>query len=85
MSSVFSCQTTIHTSILLRVARRTFLGFRVIPELKKQLEEIALREERSLSQICELVLRKAVEDYGRGGHKYFHRLMSHQKEKNSNL
>jgi hypothetical protein len=75
VSSVFSCQITVYASILLRVARRAFIGFRVNPELKKQLEEIALREERSLSQICEIVLRKGVKDYRKEGHKYLHRLL----------
>jgi hypothetical protein len=52
------------------VARKTFLGIRLNPELKKALEQIGNAEERSLSQICELLLREGVEAYRKEGHKY---------------
>ncbi len=55
------------------------MGFRLNPELKNQLEEIAEEEERSISQICEMLLRKGVEAYKKEGPKYLHRFLSHQK------
>jgi len=55
------------------VARKTFLGVRIDPELRKALEEVANLEERSVSQICELMLRKGVEGYKKEGTKYLQR------------
>ena len=55
------------------MARKTFLGVRIDPELRKALEEVANLEERSVSQICELMLRKGVEGYNREGTKYLQR------------
>ena len=48
------------------------------PELKDNLEQLASAEERSVSQICELLLRTAVQGYKKEGHKYLH--LSRQKE-----
>lgn len=39
------------------------LAFRIPAELKKRLQEIANREARSISQICEMLLSLGVEDY----------------------
>src|SRR5437763_624728 len=61
LSSPFSCKIQQWTAIISLVAKKVFLGFRLSPDLRKQLEEIAAHEERSLSQICELLLRKGVE------------------------
>jgi hypothetical protein len=55
------------------VARKLFLGIRIPPELKKDLEAIAGAEERSVSQICELMLRRDVINYKKEGTKYFRR------------
>jgi len=64
------------------VARKTFLGVRIDPELRKALEEVANLEERSVSQICELMLRKGVEGYKREGTKYLQRpLRAKDKER----
>jgi hypothetical protein len=49
------------------------------PELRKQLEQIALREERSISQVCEVLLRGGVAAYQKGGGKYLQRLLSGRK------
>jgi hypothetical protein len=65
------------------VARKMFLGIRIDPELKKALEEVGKTEERSVSQICELLLRKGVDGYKREGPKYLHRLLSRQKREPS--
>jgi len=65
------------------VARKIFLGIRIDPELKKALEEIGNTEERSVSQICELLLRKSVDAYEREGAKYLRRLVSRQNREHS--
>lgn len=62
------------------VARKVFLGIRINPELKNVLEQIADTEERSVSQICELILRRGVDGYKREGPKYLQRFLSHQKK-----
>jgi hypothetical protein len=65
------------------VARKIFLGIRINPELKKLLEEVGEGEERSVSQICELLLRTGVEAYKKEGPKYLQRLLSRQKKEPS--
>lgn len=52
------------------VSRRIFVGIRLDPELKEALEEIAGTEERSVSQICELLLRRGIDAYRAEGSKY---------------
>lgn len=49
------------------------------PELKKQLQQIAQREERSISQVCEVLLRGGVAAYQKEGAKYLQRLLSGRK------
>jgi hypothetical protein len=49
------------------------------PELKTQVERIAEREERSMSQICEVLLRGGVAAYQREGSKYLQRFLSKKK------
>ncbi len=56
------------------------MGFRLNPELKKQLEEIAVREERSISQVCEMLLRRGVNNYRKHGAKCLQRFLSRQKK-----
>jgi hypothetical protein len=58
------------------MARKTFIGIRIDPELKKCLEEMGDSEERSVSQVCELLLRKGVEAYKKEGAKYLRKLGS---------
>ena len=58
------------------VAKSSFLGMRMNPELRTQLERIAQREERSISQICEVLLRGGVAAYQKEGSKYLQRLLS---------
>ena len=53
------------------VSKKAFLGFRLDPDLKGQLEEMADKEERSISQICEILLRTGVDAYKKEGSKYF--------------
>jgi hypothetical protein len=58
------------------MARKIFLGIRIDPELKKSLEEMGHAEERSVSQICELLLRKGTDAYKKKGAKYLSRSIS---------
>ena len=59
--------------------KKAFVAFRIPPELKKQIQEIADREARSVSQICELLLVDGVEAYKRDGAKFMQRLISKQR------
>jgi hypothetical protein len=61
------------------MAKSAFLGIRMNPELRKQLEQIAQREERSISQVCEVLLRGGVAAYQKEGAKYLQRLLSGRK------
>ena len=60
------------------------LAFRIPAELKAELQEIAKREARSLSQVCEILLKLGVEGYQREGTNYLQRLLHrHRKEHSS--
>jgi hypothetical protein len=72
-----------HNLLSRTVARKIFLGIRIDPELKKALEELGNSEERSVSQICELLLRKGVDAYKSEGSKYLHRGHPRQKKESS--
>ena len=63
------------------MARRIFIGIRIDPELKKSLDEMGHSEERSVSQVCELLLRKGVDAYKKEGAKYLRRFGSREKPK----
>jgi hypothetical protein len=63
------------------VAKKAFLGFRLNPDLKRQLEEIAAKEERSISQVCEMLLRTGVEAYKKDGSRYFQRSLARVRQK----
>jgi hypothetical protein len=56
------------------------LAFRISSELKKNLEQIANREARSISQICEILLTIGTEIYGKEGSNYLHRYLGQRKE-----
>ena len=59
--------------------KKQFLAFRLTPELKTEIEQIAHSEERSISQICELFLRGGIEAYRKDGPRYLQRLLAKQK------
>jgi hypothetical protein len=63
------------------VGKTGFLGFRLTPELKSELEKVASREERSISQICEILLRIGVDAYKKEGSKYLQRFLSRHEER----
>ena len=67
------------------VRKQAFIGFRLPPELKREIEEIAKREERSLSQICEVLLRGGVEAYKRDGSKYMQKIVGASKKTSQDL
>jgi hypothetical protein len=56
------------------------LSFRIPADLKKNLQQIANREARSLSQICELLLVIGTAAYEKDGTKYLHRNLGQTKE-----
>jgi len=62
------------------MARKVFLGIRIDPDLKTILGEIGEAETRSVSQICELLLKRGVDAYKKEGSKYFRHSASHHKK-----
>jgi len=59
------------------------IGFRLPAALKRELQEAARREGRTLSQICEIFLAGGLETYRKEGAKYFQRFLSRQKKEPS--
>jgi hypothetical protein len=59
--------------------KKGFLAFRVSPELKNEIQEIADSEARSISQVCELLLSEGVQVYKKEGPKFIQRLVAKQK------
>ncbi len=51
--------------------------------LKDRLEQIAAAGERTVSQICELLLSEGAEAYRKEGAKYLQRFLSRQKKGDS--
>lgn len=51
------------------------LAFRIPADLKKKLKRLSNQEARSLSQICELLLRIGVEEYDREGPRYLQKVL----------
>lgn len=56
------------------------LAFRIPAELKRRLEAVAKREARSVSQICEMLLKLGVEAYEKEGTQYLQRLLTRQRK-----
>jgi hypothetical protein len=83
MSIRFSCKIAVSAAMIRFVARKVFLGIRINPELKKTLEQVADAEERSVAQICELLLRTGIDAYKKDGTKYLQRSMNRQKKEGS--
>ena len=79
----FYCKILVSLVMISAVARKMFLGIRINPELKKTLEQIGDAEERSVSQICELLLRKGVEAYRKDGPIYLQASARQKKESSS--
>ena len=60
--------------------KNTALSLRVPRRLKIELENVALGEGRSLSQVCEALLAGGLDVYRKEGTKYVQRLLSRQKK-----
>ena len=58
------------------------VAFRIPADLKKKLQRLSNQEARSLSQICELLLRIGVEEYDREGHRYLQKVLAQAREDN---
>lgn len=66
-------------SYISRVARTGFLVFRVDPALRHDIQRIADEEQRTITQICEMLLHEGVEAYKKEGPKFMQRLVAKQK------
>ncbi len=58
----------------------TALSFRIPSTLKAEVEALAMKEGRSIAQVCEAFIRAGLESYKKEGAKYFQRFVSHRKE-----
>jgi hypothetical protein len=56
------------------------LSVRVPKKLKAELDQVALKEGRSISQICEVLLSGGIEAYKKHGSKYIQGLLSRSRE-----
>ena len=78
----FGCRFVSKTAIVFLVTtKKGFLAFRVSPNLKEGIHEIAKSEARSISQVCELLLSEGVQAYQKEGSKFMQRLVAKQKAK----
>jgi predicted DNA-binding protein len=59
------------------------VGFRIPADLKRELQAVARREGRTLSQLCEILLSGGLETYKKEGSKYLQRMLSHYKKEPS--
>lgn len=64
-----------------KVAKTGFLVFRVNPELRRDIQEIADEEQRTITQVCEMLLYEGVEAYKKDGPKFIQRLVAKQKNR----
>jgi len=63
------------------VARTGFLAFRVDPALRRDIQRIADEEQRTITQVCEMLLNEGVEAYKKEGPRFIQRLVAKQKAK----
>jgi hypothetical protein len=63
--------------------KETALSFRVPRKLKVELERVAVKEGRSLSQVCEALLTGGLHSYSKEGPEYLQRFISRQRTKDS--
>ena len=68
-------------SLTIRKMRKSApLAFRISDDLKSDLQGIAESEARSVSQICEILLKLGVEAYKKEGSKHLQPFLSRRKE-----
>ncbi len=53
--------------------------FRVDPALRRDIQRIADEEQRTITQVCEMLLNEGVEAYKKDGPKFIQRLVAKQK------
>lgn len=58
------------------------LAFRIPADLKQDLQQIADQEVRSISQICEILLRIGTEQYEKEGSRFLQRYLSRRRAEN---
>jgi hypothetical protein len=51
----------------------------VNPELRRDIQQIADEEQRTITQVCEMLLHEGVEAYKKEGSKFMQRLVAKQK------
>ena len=49
------------------------------PELRRDIQQIADEEQRTITQVCEMLLHEGVEAYKKEGPKFMQRLVAKQK------
>jgi hypothetical protein len=64
-------------------AKNEQIGFRISSTLKRELQDVARREGRTLSQICEIFVAGGLYTYKREGVRYLQRLLSREKKESS--
>lgn len=57
------------------------IGFRVPKQTKDKLAEIALKERRSLAQVCEILLLAGISSYEKHGSRHLQRFIAQIEEK----
>lgn len=55
--------------------------FRVDPSLRQEIQRIADEEQRTITQICEMLLYEGIEAYKKEGPKFMQRLVAKQKQR----
>jgi hypothetical protein len=70
---------SVEAIVFVVTTKKGFLAFRVSPDLKNEIHEIADSEARSISQVCELLLSEGVQAYQKEGPKFIQRLVAKQK------
>ena len=68
-------------SYISEVARAGFLVFRVDAALRRDIQRIAEEEQRTITQVCEMLLYDGVETYKKDGAKFIQRLVAKQKSR----
>jgi hypothetical protein len=53
----------------------------VNPELRRDIQQIADEEQRTITQVCEMLLHEGVEAYKKEGAKFIQRLVAKQKSR----
>jgi hypothetical protein len=66
-------------SYISEVARKGVFVFRVDQSLRQDIERIAEDEQRTITQVCEMLLHEGVEAYKKEGPKFIQRLVAKQK------